>query len=726
MRVTELTPSVARTIAAWRPRWSSGAAIRALRAAVVMPGLFALADEVIGNLQVATFVAFGSFATLVLTTFGGGRRQKLAAHLTLALAGSALLTIGTAVSSSTALAATVTLPVVFAVSLAGVVGPNAAAGVNGALLAYVLPAGSVGTVSMIPDRLAGWWMASAAGTAAVMLVSPRAGAEPLRAAAASLARELAALLRAALAGVPTAGGLDAALQAKRQMRSRFIATPYRPTGLTASDEALADAVELLEWCTTLVIDAVHERDDLREARPGQRERVGEAAHELEETCRLLGGRAQEVTLTMDDLERATSEPSFVSPVESSTERRAAQLAFHVHIVALTARAVAADALVVAGRAGPDSRARVRERWLGAGSATRRARRRVAATAAIVSSNASVRSAWTISSLRSAVALSGAVLVADLTSVQHGFWVVLGALSVLRTNAAATGATALRALLGTVLGFVVGGAILVAIGADRPVLWALLPLAVFLAAYAPGTLPFAAGQAAFTITIAILFNLLAPVGWKIGVVRIEDVALGVGVSVVAGVLFWPRGLASVVGDDLADSFRSGSLFLRQSVAWAAGSRAESPDAGAPAASAATRLEEALRGFLAERGSKGVEPGDLWRLVGGSMRLRLTALSITTLPRDGPFPSAARSAVEHRAGTIAGWFEQLAELVGRPGGPVPAAFGAPVFAAADTVLASAGSEYAVWMCENLDHLADHLGDLVEPARSVARARRRPWWA
>ena len=67
----------------------------------------------------------------------------------------------------------------------------------------------------------------------------------------------------------------------------------------------------------------------------------------------------------------------------------------------------------------------------------------------------MRSVWFVNSVRGASRSRAAVAVADLTSVQHGFWVVLGTLSVLRTNAASTGSTALRALVGTVVGFVVG-------------------------------------------------------------------------------------------------------------------------------------------------------------------------------------------------------------------------------------------------------------------------------
>ena len=169
--------------------------------------------------------------------------------------------------------------------------------------------------------------------------------------------------------------------------------------------------------------------------------------------------------------------------------------------------------------------------------------------------------WFINSLRGALALGAAVAIADLSSVQHGFWVVLGTLSVLRTNAASTGSTALRALSGTVLGFLIGGALLVLIGAHSTALWLVLPVAVFVAAYAPGTAPFAVGQAAFTVVVAVLFNLLAPVGWRVGLLRIEDVAIGCAVSVFVGAMFWPRGVSAVVASDLADAFRSGSALSR---------------------------------------------------------------------------------------------------------------------------------------------------------------------
>ena len=88
---------------------------------------------------------------------------------------------------------------------------------------------------------------------------------------------------------------------------------------------------------------------------------------------------------------------------------------------------------------------------------------------------------------------------------------------------------------------IGAALLVGIGTNPDALWAVFPVAVLVAAYAPGTTPFLVGQAAFTVTVVVLFNLLDPVGWTVGLLRVEDVAIGCAVSLAVGVLLWPRGV-----------------------------------------------------------------------------------------------------------------------------------------------------------------------------------------
>src|SRR5580658_8102838 len=220
-----------RTRPAWWPAWSVPAALRTARAVIVIPSLFALTYEGFGNLQIALFAAFGGFANLVVGSFGGSRRDKLIAHFGLALTGSVGLIIGTAINGIEWLAVLATIPVTFGIFFAGVAGPNVASGVIAALFPYVLSVATAGTPSLIPDRLAGWWLASAVATAAVLLISPPSPGDRLRTAAVGSARALAHLLDAAARGTATPADHQACQAAKQGLLNAFASTPYRPTGL---------------------------------------------------------------------------------------------------------------------------------------------------------------------------------------------------------------------------------------------------------------------------------------------------------------------------------------------------------------------------------------------------------------------------------------------------------------------------------------------------------------
>jgi len=331
-----------------------------------------------------------------------------------------------------------------------------------------------------------------------------------------------------------------------------------------------------------------------------------------------------------------------------------------------------------------------------------------------------------------------VLVADLLDVQHGFWVVLGTLSVLRTNAAATGATVLRALAGTVVGFAIGAALMLAIGTNPTTLWIVLPVAVLVASYTPGTAPFAMGQAAFTITVIVLFNLLVPVGWKVGLVRVQDVVLGCAVSLLVGLLFWPRGAGAAVGDDLADAFRAGAAYLTQAVDWSLGRRQAAPDTAIAASSAGIRLDDALRLYLAEQGTKRMNKRDLWTLVLATTRLRLTATSLAGLcaycPPVGPAAHDGHpeeiGALRRLAADLADFYQRIAAQLGaaRRDEPMPAAVPVPADGSAGPGGANASAPYqphAIWVREQLQELVSHASDITAPAEHVAQLRRVPWW-
>src|SRR6266702_278987 len=748
------------------------AGLRTLRAVLVIPSLFALTFEGFGNLQMALFAAFGGFASLVMASFGGSRRDKLIAHLGLAVIGSLGLIIGTAVNGIAWLAVLVTIPVTFGIFFAGVAGPNAASGVTAALLPYVLPVATPGTISMIPDRLAGWWLASVVSAAVVLLIPAPSPGDRLRAAAAGSARTLGAHLEASARGTATAADTQACQEAKHQLMTAFASTPYRPVGLATADQGMASVVQLLEWCTALVADATEGHPNLDQAAQPDRELFGLTAVVLRQTGDLLAGAtsaAPDIAAMERQREASTAYHQSATDQDIDAVEIVARHAFHAQAIALVVRNIAADALIATRRADPETIAARRLGWYGAQPEGTTAERRAASIAGamgVLTRHASFRSVWFLNSLRGSLALAAAVLVADISGVQHGFWVVLGTLSVLRTNAASTESTALRALGGTLLGFVLGALLLLGIGTSTPALWAALPIAVAVAAYAPGALPFTFGQAAFTVVVLVLFNLLAPAGWRVGLLRIEDVAIGCLVSLVVGVLFWPRGAASVVGDDLADAFRRGSAYLTQSVDWALGTRDEPPDAGAAAATAGIRLDEALRGFLAEQGAKRLSKEDLWMLVMASMRLRLTAYSLAGMKAPAHYKhrgmAYARFTLTQATADLAAFYERAAVLVGRPvAGQVLMPVKVPSFTGLNGTTSGASSRagedsgvavmtapagdadgleeagdlvrvvtaphhpHLLWVHEHLQHLSSHVRAIAEPASHVAEQRRLPWW-
>ena len=285
-------------------------------------------------------------------------------------------------------------------------------------------------------------------------------------------------------------------------------------------------------------------------------------------------------------------------------------------------------------------------------------------ARVAAGHLTFRSVWFRNSLRGAVALAIAVAVVETTTVQHGFWVVLGTLSVLRSNALGTGSTAVRAVVGTALGFVLGSVVLVALHTHDDYLWAILPVAVLVAGIAPSAISFTAGQAGFTVLVVVIFNIINPVGSSVGLVRVVDVAIGTAVSVVVGVLFWPRGAASELARALVQGYETATAWLVAAIDHVG--REDQTGGGSPdrtrATAAAQRLDDAYRQFLSERGAKQVPLGMVTRLLTGCAAIRLSALTLERLPvlaaPGGPPPIAevveARDVVTASCRSMEGWF------------------------------------------------------------------------
>ncbi len=780
------------------PAWSVPAAMRAARAAIVIPSLFVLCSKVIGNPQMTIYATFGGFSILAVGGFGGRRVSQLKAYAGLAIVGSLTLIIGTMVSGSTWLAAVVTIPVGFSVLFAGVIGPTQAIGAAAALFPYLLAATSPAGAGALGSRLEGWWLAAVTGTLAVMLLSPKNEGDSVRAAASTLASEISACVQAASQGqIPDTAAMKAAEQ---RLRGAFTSAPYRPTGLATAAQGLAGAVNLLEGCSVQVAEAYDGHVDMTRMSSAERELLSATAEVLGEIGRLLSSARDTPAPSafLDRLEQARiANLQWVRDLSDTSEdagRTAAAHVAHAQTIAAVARVCAENALIFAGRADSAALADARRHWYGVppsatadgqdgrsaglvrsilGRAITASRLSgIAGEIGAVARHANVRSVWLANSLRGALALAVSVAIADVAGLQSGVWVVLGALSVLRSNASGTGATALRALAGTVAGFAVGAALLPAIGTGPTAIWIAFLTSLLITAYCPGTAPLAIGEAAFTVWLVLVFDLIKPIGWTLGLVRVEDVAIGCAVSLVAGMVFWPRGASSVVGDDLADAFRTGARYLTQAVDWALRERHTLPDAAA-VLTAGQRLDDGLRSFLAEQGAKRVSRDDLRTLVSGAQQLRLVAHTLAELrymrDLDSPMAPKARQPTEtaqsdpvtpesqslqEAVTELADFYDRVADEVGRPGRAAPQLLAAPQPtdpampsqaaplqagspSTPDPARAPYGSAagargphrqtypHVLWVREHLHHLARNAQQLPGPAMAVAQTRRRPWW-
>ena len=179
-------------------------------------------------------------------------------------------------------------------------------------------------------------------------------------------------------------------------------------------------------------------------------------------------------------------------------------------------------------------------------------------------NLNLRSVHLQNSLRLAIGLGLARLLVGVWGLQHGFWVGFATLVVLKTSSAGTRSTAWQAAVGTAIGFGISALFITTFGVDALVYSFLLPVVIFLAFYLPGAVSFVAGQVCFTIVIVVLFNLLKPAGWTVGLIRLEDVFIGSAIGLIIGMAVWPRGASSELFRILARLYVSSSEYARSTV------------------------------------------------------------------------------------------------------------------------------------------------------------------
>ena len=575
---------------------------RAVRAAVIVPIAAAVSFR-LGASQTPLFTIFGSFALMVLADFPGDRQNRAVAYAGLGFNGAVLITVGTLVAPVAWLAVTAMFLLGIAVTFAGVLSETIAAGQRATLLTFVLPACT--PPGPISDRLLGWAIALAICVPASLFLLPPRHHDDLRRHAAQVCGALADRMEGRMKSEASAHEVAAAMNA---LRSNFLGADFRPVGLSAGSRALVRVVDDLEWLTERVDE--NTLGALADTKQPAEIVLRKSAEVLSISRPDERGASRSELATALAALRSVARGRYREDIVRLLGERDDEAAVAVGRKLLTRRTIAemvgATGRVIAAAAAADARpvwARALGRRLPETGAADRVLPETVAAARITSGFVATRSVALRNSLRTGLGLALAVAITHLFPVQHGFWVVLGAMSVLRSSALTTGTKLLRAVTGTTIGFVIGALLITILGVDPSVLWLLLPVLVFASAYVQQVASFTAAQASFTMMVLVTFNLIVPTGWRVGLVRVEDVVVGALAGLVVSVMLWPRGAAAAVNAAIDSARETFSRYLLAGVRRVTRGASEAVDdelaeLGHDALAAGRTLDDAVRQYLSE--------------------------------------------------------------------------------------------------------------------------------
>jgi uncharacterized membrane protein YccC len=534
---------------------------RGIRAAVAMPVVLAITLFVLDDQKGAVYAGFGTAGLLITADYAGSWQRRLTSYLLTGVVGTVVLVVGLAASRSTATAVAVTAVVAFLLAFVSLLRGLLAVGSPAVLLVFIVAVTLGGDQEQIAPDVTAWWVAVIVSTIAALFVFPHDVRTDIRDALADSFAAAADVAQSAWLGVGPSPADEAVLEplahALDKLNATYDGKPFRPTGASQRDQALTLLVSTMNSARLLLAGTV---DTLarREALPpidGRRE------------------MAVAVTDMLRQLSRAVRDPSFAPTAAGLDRARDTHQRASEAWVLDSARA-GVDAETVAGVVRDDHLLRMAALLTEQMAALGRQLNGFAPEdldaeppipqrpwSTVMVAHLNLHSPWLRNAVRTAVGLAIAVLVVELTGVQHGFWVLLGVLSVLRYDLTATTRTAALAIAGTVIGVVAATGVILLVGPHSAVLWALLPVAVFLAAWAPIATSYPIGQAAFTGFILLILGIIDwPPDLMNGLVRIEDILIGVGVAVVVGLLMWPRGAIGALNEEIAHGLRACSAYL----------------------------------------------------------------------------------------------------------------------------------------------------------------------
>lgn len=537
---------------------------RGIRAAIAVPTSTWLAAVVLDRPGAAVFAALGTVGLLITTDFAGPWRLRLSSYLTSGLVGTAVIAIGWACASPVWLALAATALVGFAISFAGVMRGGLALGAPALLVVYLVAINLGGPDAALGEYLVGWWIAVAVSTLTALLVLPRDRRLEVRGAVADCLDAAADVIGSAWDFAVDPGTRVARVEAFHTaiagLDKAYGGQPFRPAGTTAADRALALLVEHVHTAQ-LVLAATTAADvEPTSGSPDSDRRLAQATVvALRDAAAAL--RNRELVPSAERLDELRHQQQADTEDWVLRERGAGRDVAEVETGIRAAHIVRMAALMVEQIVELTRRANsvAPEELRGLPPIPERS------WATILRTHLNLRSPWFRSALRVAIALAIAIGIVRAFGVVHGVWVLLGVMSVLRFDASTTRRYAWQAVVGTSVGVLIGSAVVWVAGDHELLLWALLPVAVFIAGWGPTAINYLAGQMAFSaFTITLLALIAWPPDLDLALIRVEDIAIGGGVAVLIGLLLWPGGARDALANQLRLAVSAAAAYLDDAV------------------------------------------------------------------------------------------------------------------------------------------------------------------
>ena len=162
-------------------------------------------------------------------------------------------------------------------------------------------------------------------------------------------------------------------------------------------------------------------------------------------------------------------------------------------------------------------------------------------------------------LRVGITTGVAVAISLLLDLEHGVWIAITVLMVMKPDFGGSRQTAIDRTVATFLGGI-AAALLVAVFRNEDILFVLVAIFGVLT-FAELTVNYRRAIFSLTVFLIVLLNLADPGNWELAISRVLNTAVGGGLAFVAGYLLWPVWMRALLPDQIAQAIAANRVYFQ---------------------------------------------------------------------------------------------------------------------------------------------------------------------